>query len=239
MNLLSDIISNAMDLASAGQLDLKLDTATLYALNVVADMELELEHSARGRQMSVVAGSFTARSGTLPALPAYIRYRAGQNARWQYIDIVSDIEDLTRAENENRLAIMFFGSGNPYNYQLSFDPDASFNQAELWGAGSNLASAAADTNSLHVAASIPASYAHLAANRTALLLLDDALLLNPAAANLIAFVQSRANSLAIRQRDLQHRWTVYRSNADNSLADAVVRPYDPFVPEEYGNVFGG
>lgn len=237
MNSLNDIISNAVDLAGGTNVAVNLQTnaATLYALNVLADMELELSGSSRGRNAEKLSERFVgrSRSGTVNNLPTFIRFRSsdGRRERWQIIDIVSDIEDLTEAENRGRRAVLFLGNSSPFAYELSFEP-AGFCEFECWGRTESTTPDGLGSQ----AASIPDAYAHLAANRCALLLLGD-LMLAPNAAQLIPFAQARAAQLQARQRDLEHRWTVYRSDADNSLADARVAAYDPFEEGEFGGVF--
>ena len=233
MNTLTEIIANAMDLSGATNpaVNLPVNVAALHAMNTLADMQLELAHSTCGRSSVKLSQTLAlSESGTLDSLPNYIRFRGGFGNCWTVIDIVSDIEDLNRARNEGRFAILIYGANAPYSYELSFSPAISIS-AELWGSNQNTT----EPNTLG-AIVIPAQFSQIAAARTALVLLDD-LLLAPNAAQMMAFIQSRKPMLTMRLRNLEHWWTVYRSNADNNQNNRNVTDYDPFDDNRDISVF--
>jgi hypothetical protein len=238
MNTIGQIISNAVDLAGGAYIANVIDIGqvTLYALNVISDMELELDNSARGQNARKETVTFAAdtNEGTLEFLPKFARYRdtsiSGAYRRWNILDIVSDIEDLTEYENQGRFAMLIEQANLvvdtlEFPYRLSFIPQIAL-EVELYG------SREAVIEGLEGETGINTDYSHYAATKVALIVLDDLLLMD--ANKYMAFVNNRKQMMALRLRNLEHRWNVYRTNADINLADNQAKPYDPIDDDNFG-----
>lgn len=233
----------AIDLCGARLVEkLPAHTAILHTLNAIDDIELELSHSSKGIRLKKSNVTLASREGTVGdiqlILPEFIRYRPNniqtndEYGVWQFIEIVSDIDDLTRAERGMREAVMFSNrDGAPtLFYTLSFTPQYAI-YAEIYGRQKMSASTTLDT-----APNIPEQYGRFAAVKAALMMLDEVLLLD-GADKFVPFVQSRKISLLADKQNLSHWWTVYKSNADDATSVGYSKPYDPFEATEFNDAF--
>lgn len=152
------IVAGALDLAGGELIREKLDAhlGVLAAMNVFDTMMLELANS--GKQISgykstisvpagTTTGSFTSNTYLLDT--KFVRYRTSDTDRWQIVDVVDDIEELTEKENRGKRAICFQGKSSPVTYFLSWTPDTAIT-LEVWGRSSGITSGAHATGSVSV-----------------------------------------------------------------------------------------
>jgi hypothetical protein len=159
--LIQEIQANAMDLAGGELIRQKLDSdyAVLVTLNTIDSMMLELAMSPKA--MRDIKSSFTLAAGTDTGTVAttsfntdnhVVRWRRNVDDLWKIMDIVEDIEDLTRLANTGREGILFTGTLSPLTYYLSFSPSENL-MAEIWGK-----QLAADITDLNAAPPFPPEF---------------------------------------------------------------------------------
>ena len=224
--LIQSIIAGALDLAGGDLIRQKLDSnfAVLAVLNVIDTMMLELSNSQkqiRGHKLTLTLAA-NADTGTIDAsalnLDAkFVRFRENANDIWQVIDVVDEIEDLTRAANSKRRAILFQGSGATKTYFLSWTPDRAVS-AELWGKA--IAEEITDLNGLPP---FPPEFSLLAAYRAAEFALNQLLLVD--AKNYSAFVLAQKMSIKAERDRCEYVWRVYRALPSDAASASRVRPF--------------
>jgi hypothetical protein len=218
--LIQEIQTNALDLAGGELIRQKLDThfATLTLLNIIDTMMLELSNSRK--QFRGYKQDFTLAVGVdtgaidLSAFDTdtkFIRWRLNANDGWKILDVVEEIEDLTRAVNKNERAILFQGIGPNATYFLSWKPDIEIS-AELWG--KQIADEVTDLNDLPP---FPPEFSLVATYRLADFCLNQLLMLD--AQLYQPFVIAQKLTIRDDQRRVEHFWRRYRAG----IPDAMVR----------------
>lgn len=223
------IIANGLDLAGGNLVRhaLDADAAALACLNVVDAMMLEL--SACGKALTQIKEEVTLRAGaqsgdvnlrysTLD--DKYIRYRtAGQTHGWHLLEVLDDIEDVTRAENENRKAICFQGlKRTSLTYHLSFVPAENI-EAEIWTG--RITPEIAELSSLPP---FPEEFSLYCAYRLADFVLNQLLLIDDR--KFASFVLAQKASINGEKARLQHIWEVYKAAPASANSVSRVREYN-------------
>jgi hypothetical protein len=209
--LIQEIITNAEDLAGGELIRAKLDRhySTLIALNIIDTMMMELSLSEKAlrdikQSLTLVAdtdtGTFDVSSFNLDSKT--VRWRVNDNDPWNILDVVEDIEDLTRKFNAGKMAILFVGSRSPVTYYLSFKPAQDLT-AEVWGK-----QIAAEITDLNDDPPFPPEFGMVAAYRIADFLLNHLLIIDPK--NLQPFVIAQKASIASDKQRTEFIWTSYR-----------------------------
>jgi hypothetical protein len=233
--LIQEIQANAMDLAGGELIRQKLDSdyAVLVTLNTIDSMMLELAMSPKA--MRDIKSSFTLAAGTDTGTVAttsfntdnhVVRWRRNVDDLWKIMDIVEDIEDLTRLANTGREGILFTGTLSPLTYYLSFSPSENL-MAEIWGK-----QLAADITDLNAAPPFPPEFGLVAAYRIADFLLNQLLIIDPR--NLMPFVQAQKVSLQPERRRLDYIWTSFRANIPDPQSALIPDNFNYL--EEYSDV---
>lgn len=231
--LSQSIIANALDLAGGELIKNALDAnfATLAAMNVIDSMMLELSLSQKQKTGAKVNLSLSANTDTgtinlssLSGDARFVRFRENVNAPWQLIDVVDEIEDLTRASNEQRKAILFQGLENPVTYFLSWVPTVAIS-AEIWGK-----TVFEGVSDLDAGPPFPPEFSTLAAYRTAEFCLNSLLLMDER--KFASFVIAQKATLKTERDRCEYAWRMFRALPADSAAISKVRPYDA-MQEDY------
>lgn len=227
MSSVDEIVANALDLAGAGLQRNALDDdfAVLNALNVIDSMMLELAQS--GKQTLGYKVTFTVAANTdtgtvgISALALgdkFVRFRRAPTDRWEILDVVDDIEDLTEKQDRNAWAICFQGAASPATYFLSFVPNQDISM-ELWGK-----SVGAEISDLSAAAPLPSEFGLLVSYRVADAVLNQLLIID--GRTFQPFVIAQKATIA-RERDrLEYLWRAARAMPADFERSQRVRPYD-------------
>lgn len=226
MNI-QEIISNGLDLAGGDLIRQKLDTsfATLVCLNIIDTMMLQLassKKSIRGYKtsMTLAANSNNGSAGTLEEYmlgDRYVRYRRNATDKWEILDVVDEIEELTDAENKGKHVILFVGTTDTTHYYLSWTPTESI-VAELWG--KILTDEIGNLNSLPP---FPPEFSLLAAYRMADFVLNSLLILAPK--DYGAFVVAEKGSLKLERDRCEFEWRKYREITSDSASSQRINEY--------------
>lgn len=234
--LIAEIETNASDLAGGELIRQKLDKhqALLVTLNVIDTMMLELaavtkQKSSYKADLTLVAG---AKSGTIDmtafALDSkFVRWRYNDTDRWQYLDVVEEIEDLTDDENMGRTSILFSGLGDETTYYLSFTPTASMS-AEIWGKAVQ-----PEIVDIADAPPFPPEFSLVAAYRIADFILNQLLLIDAKAYS--AFVVAQKNSIATDARRCELIWLKFRAGVSDSVTRTTGKSYN-YIDEFDGDI---
>jgi hypothetical protein len=224
---ISEIIATTYDLAGGNRfpLALRMDEITGYVLNIIDRMLGELTISDKGVRGHKISLTFPAnvRTGTvntsaLALEPNLFRYRESENERWQILDIVENIENLTNAENTGKFAVLFYGSSKAtLNYQLSFKPEKDV-VGELWGA-----EATAEMTGLDALPPFPKELASYVVHAAALIALDDLATLEKPP---MQFIALRKQSISAELKELTKIWTTYKSISADGGSPPMRRDYD-------------
>lgn len=234
--IIEEIITIALDLAG-GELikkTLSRNLATLYCLNVIDTMMLELANSSKaikGLKESITLAANT-NTGELPQSSLvlqdfFICYREN-DSELLFLNVLDDIEDLKRAEVEGKRAILFTGFA-PRSYYLSWKPAAAIS-CEMWG--KSIGQEITDLNGLPP---FPKEFGLYCAYRIAdftlnQLLAIDAKLWQP-------FVIAQKTSIKDEKKRLDHIWDVYRSSPASANTFDQVDEYD--WRKDYADMDGG
>lgn len=244
--IIQEIQTNAIDLAGGELIRQKLDThfATLVTLNVIDTMMLEMSNTRKQMRgykidftipVTLTTGEIVTENLNLDT--KFIRYREQVGDRWIYLDVVEEIEDLTRMENEGRRAILFQGAVSPLTYFLSWVPTKAIN-AELWG--KQISPEITDLNDYPP---FPPEFSMVAAYRIADFVLNQLLLMDAKAYG--NFVVGQKGSIQREQLRCEFVWRVYRTGISDSMTRTKSKEYnilnDEFIndgTEEFQHYLG-
>jgi hypothetical protein len=237
--LIQEIITNAEDLAGGELIRAKLDRhfSMLIALNVFDTMMLELSLSPkeiRGIKQSVTLSANTD-TGTLDISTSnldskMIRIRRNSDSHWRMLDVVENIDDLTKKQNLGKLAILFVGTASPLTYYLSFTPVEDI-EAEVW-----TKQASAELTDLNEGPPFPPEFGLVAAYRICDFLLNQLLLID--AKNFMPFVQAQKATMSADMRRVEFIWTGYRFGIPDGAASSQPDDYNFLTDagDRYDNV---
>ena len=229
--LLHEILSTAMDTAGGEIIGRRLDShyAVGMLLNILETVDLELAASPRNliplkETVTFAAGTNTGSVTSQGVLGVkYIRWRRDANDRWRILDVVETPEELTRAENRGRRAVLFLSAADPQamTYLLSFVPEEAIS-AELWGRGIGSNDTVAREGGLELQ-QIPREMGMVASYRLTDLLLNQLLIKD---ASLQAFVIAQKASVEKAALRAEFLWTRYLSGWSDAQADHRVREFN-------------
>jgi hypothetical protein len=225
--LIQEIQTNGEDLAGGELIRARLDKhyGTLITLNIIDTMMLELSLSPK--EIRGVKQTLTLEAGTdtgtvdISALnldKKIVRWRRDTGDSWHIMDVVQDIEDLSRKANAGKEAILFVGTKSPLTYYLSFTPAEEIT-AELWG--KQLAGEVTDLND---EAAFPPEFGLCAAYRIADFLLNQLLIID--AKGLGLFVAAQKQSIKKDSDRCEFIWTGYRVHIPDSSSMARSTDYN-------------
>lgn len=222
---IEEIITNGMDLAGgdAVRQSLSRNLATLYCLNIIETMMLELANSSKaikGYKEDITLAA-NLKTGNLPNSSLvlqdfFVCYREFDSGL-QFLEVLDDIEDLKRAEIAGKRAILFVDS-SPRVYYLSFEPSTDIT-AEMWG--KSIGQEITDLNNLPP---FPKEFDLLCAYRLADFVLNQLLIID--SKNFQPFVIAQKKSIATDKERLEHIWRVYRANPASANTYSQVEEYD-------------
>lgn len=225
--ILQEIQVNAEDLAGGELVRQKLDKnfATLMTLNVLDTMMLEMSNTRkqfRGYKIPLTLAA-NVDTGTIAVDvlnldSKFIRYRENVNSYWRFLDVVEEIEDLTRKTNYAQRAILFQGVVSPLTYFLSWKPDAAI-EAELWG--KQISPEITDLNDFPP---FPPEFSMVAAYRIADFVLNQLLLMDAKAYG--NFVLAQKGSIQRDQERCEFVWLCYRARVADSSTRAFGTEYN-------------
>lgn len=238
---LDEILSTAMDTAGGEIAHRRLDShyAVGQLLNILETVDLELAASPRNlvplkETVTFAAGTNTGSVTSNGVLGVkYIRWRRYATDNWQILDVVETPDELTRAENRGRRAVMFLSAADPQNdmdYLLSFEPEFEI-EAELWGRGIGSNDTVARDGGLELV-QIPREMGMVASYRLTDLLLNQLLIKD---ASLQAFVIAQKNSIMKAAEKAEFIWMKYLTGWSDAQAERRVEEFN--ILEEMADEF--
>lgn len=238
MNTVDAILANVIDRCGGDLLkdEFPTNTALLHVMNVIDICGLEMSDTSRNHLPQRLSFSLSAKEGTLSTgtsfagIPQFVRYRmqntSGVVTVWKSLEIVSTIEQLTAYENNNKRAILFTGTANPYDYILSFTPEDGL-AVEIWG--QKFIEGFTDTRD---DSPLPVEFAQYVCVLASLATLNDLLLLDNAA-KYVGFIAARTELLLKDRERLERLWKnfLYRdANRDGGTARDAYDIFDTEAP---------